>query len=509
MEKGLKAFFYEYKYYLLPEGCYDVDDLKREKVWEVKRLKEELCMAPNFVYESMETELLTIEHPERVFPAEVDLYNREEYDKLLWEQVKCVCSTCANYVDNGDGSLDGHHREISLDGACYIKQREEERWSFAFCAETIFDSIGAEGERLLKYIEKNKQDSIYKLVSERLGKFFLPNTVYGGYDEEGPCLAFYANDYAAYPGIRLILKMLADTANKESCWLSEYVKVYPYLPKGMLPTVKRPDYVKSPPRLFMKIDEQENICLGLYEPKLATAKEAYALKIANAAYQYLCYRMGENVLLGGCAAYSVLETLPTDMQEVTAEELEALLLKRAKPEESIPEPFFPPPYFREAYEEEPEMLPHKESLTFAMTVCPELSPEKSNEDTEGGNTVYEGFNIVYAYLYIPKERSDFDFDSRMNTLVWYLQNLEQYPEPIGDGDGALSVFMKKAGTVITEHGVCEDLMIFDEKAFFRWMRHLTPVLKGLNVKLVTVKRDGVVVYEPDYRIVAEGSDWLN
>ena len=61
MEKGLKAFFYEYKYYLLPEACESVEDLKRQTTWEVKRLKEELCMAPDFVYESMETELLTFE----------------------------------------------------------------------------------------------------------------------------------------------------------------------------------------------------------------------------------------------------------------------------------------------------------------------------------------------------------------------------------------------------------------------------------------------------------------
>ncbi len=509
MEKGLKAFFYEYKYYLLPDSCESVDDLKKEKAWEVKRLKEELCMAPDFVYESMETELLTIEYPERVFPAEINLYTCEEYDKLLREQVKRVCATCANYVDEGDGSLDGHHREISLDGVCYLKEREDERWSFAFCAEVAWERIADKGEELLKYIEKSKQDKIFKLVSEELGRFFLPNAVYGGYDEEGPCLAFYANDYAGHPGIRLILKMLAETANKEGCGLQEYgIKVYPYLPKGMLPAVKKPDYVKKPSRLFVKEDEETGeLFVGLFEPKLAKADEERAVRMSEAAYQYVCYCVGENALLGGCSGYSMLEELPADMREVAATELEELLLKRAQPEESMPEPFFPSPYFREAYEEEPEMLPYKEALELAMTLCPEFSPERLNENMEGGNTVYEDFNIVYAYLYMPKGDNDFDAETRMGTLVWYLQNLEQYPEPIGDGE--LPVFMKKAGTTITERGYCEDLMIFDEKAFFRWMRHLTPVFKGLGVKLVTVKREGTIVYEPDYRIVAEGSDWLN
>ena len=43
-------------------------------------------------------------------------------------------------------------------------------------------------------------------------------------------------------------------------------------------------------------------------------------------------------------------------------------------------------------------------------------------------------------------------------------------------------------------------MVFDEKEFFRVMRNLAPVLEGLNVKIVTVKRDGVIVDEPGYVI---------
>ena len=142
-----------------------------------------------------------------------------------------------------------------------------------------------------------------------------------------------------------------------------------------------------------------------------------------------------------------------------------------------------------------------------MTVCPGMSPEKFDESMGGGNTMLEqDFGIVYAYLYLPNG-NEMDVEPKRDALLWYLSELDQYPEPINDGDGY--VFMKSAGVTITQEGFCNDVMVFDEKAFFRWMRHLTPVLKGLNVKIVTVKRDGTVVYEPDYRIAAEGSDWLN
>lgn len=32
------------------------------------------------------------------------------------------------------------------------------------------------------------------------------------------------------------------------------------------------------------------------------------------------------------------------------------------------------------------------------------------------------------------------------------------------------------------------------------MRNLAPVLEGLNAKIVTVKRDGVIIYDPGYII---------
>ena len=508
MEKGLKAFFYEYKYYLLPEECESVEDLKKQTTWEVKRLKEELCMAPDFVYESMETELLTIEEPSRVFPAEANLYERAEYDEILRKQVDCVCPGCMRYTDDGDPSLDGHHREISLDGVCYLRETEEEPWSFAFCAEVLWSKISNRTETLLKYIEKGKQDKIQKILAGELEQFFLPNTVYGSYDENGPCLAFYANDYDRFPGIRLILKLLADVANEEGSPMKEAGwTVYPYLPKGMAPVCKDPDYAKNAPRLFMNVDEEtDEVNVRFYEPKIKTAKEEEAGVISAAAHQYICSCVGEDVLLGGCSTYQIVGDIPEDMWEVTPEELEAALLKSAAKVEGMV-PTFPALMFMGEYDEEPEMLPFKQNLQFAMTVCPEFSPEKKNEEMEGGNTIFEDFGIVYAYLYIPKGNTETDFEERMNAFHWYLEHIHEYPDPIGDGEQVN--YMKHAGRVFTKDGLCEDIMVFDEKAFFRWMRHLTPVLRGLDVKIVTVKKNGTVIYEPGYKVVAEGSDWLN
>lgn len=509
MEKGLKAFFYDYKYYLLPDEFQSVEALKEQKVVEVKRLKEELCMAPDFIYESIETELLTIEAPERVFPAEVNLYTSKEYDEILRKQVDVVCQNCERYVDDGDESLDGHHREISLDGVCYLKRTEEEYWSFSRCARAAWYWIAQRTDELEKCIDENNQDKIQEIVAEELDKFFLPNKIYGGVDENGKYfLAFYACDYGVY-GIKNVLGMLAYVANHETSPMAEAGwKVYPFLPKGMLPTTKTPDYITHPPRFFMNVDEDtEGVNLCVYEPDLAASDEETELRIRDALYEYVCYCVGEDTLLAGCDSYEVVDEIPEGMAEATAQEVEEALLKRARPE-NMTESIFPAHRFRDAYEEgtEPEMLPFKKGLQFAMTVCPEMGPEKLDESKEGGNTMFEDFGIVYAYLYLPNG-NEVDVETKRDVLLWYLNELDQYPEPINDKDSY--GYIAPVGWTVTAEGLCNDAMVFDEKAFFRWMRHLTPVLKGLNVKIVTVKRSGTVVYEPDYRIAAEGSDWLN
>ena len=53
--------------------------------------------------------------------------------------------------------------------------------------------------------------------------------------------------------------------------------------------------------------------------------------------------------------------------------------------------------------------------------------------------------------------------------------------------------------------ICTDCMVFDEQEFFRILKHLAPVLEGLSAKIVTVKKDGVLAYDPGYVIRPEDS----
>ena len=141
MEKNVRAFFYEYKYYLFPESCNTLEALKGLGNVTATRLKEVRCMAPDFIYESMEEEELEITQPEHLFEVFVNLYTGEEYDGILSKQVDRVCPGCERFIPDGDprdtGNLEGHHREISLGGVCYEREDKDEAWDFSTCAEVF------------------------------------------------------------------------------------------------------------------------------------------------------------------------------------------------------------------------------------------------------------------------------------------------------------------------------------------------------------------------------------
>mgnify|MGYP000978514160 FL=1 len=173
MEKGLRAFFYDYKYYLLPENCADTEDVKRLKGTEVVRLKEENCMAPDFIRESMSEEFLEILEPSRIFPVSVNLNTREEYDELLKKQVEKRCAGCRRYGGNSE-DLTGHHREISLAGVCYSREDETDIPSFSRFAEWLWEVLAEETNELASLIDKGEQKKFSEKINSRLKNFFLP-----------------------------------------------------------------------------------------------------------------------------------------------------------------------------------------------------------------------------------------------------------------------------------------------------------------------------------------------
>jgi len=203
------------------------------------------------------------------------------------------------------------------------------------------------------------------------------------------------------------------------------------------------------------------------------------------------------------SSIAVAEKLPADKQEIRVEELAELLQKRATEmfEEGIP---FPSPVYFQTEGIGENALPFKEETRTWMTVCCEMTPEQPTEKREFDNTIFEPFGIVYAYIYLPGRFLDGLDAWKKEVWDWYFYHAEEYPEPIVRKEDWES-FAKNVGITFAPKGICTDCMVFDEQEFFRILKHLAPVLEGLSAKIVTVKKDGVLAYDPGYVIRPEDS----
>ena len=136
-------------------------------------------MAHDFIYESIVEETLKIEVPERVFEVEVNLYTGAEYDAILKKHVDRVCPGCERYEDDGTDNLDGHHEEMSLDGVCYLRNGEDEPWSFGYCTFVFWLRVADKLNELAACIDAGDQEKLNSLINEELEHFYLPLKFYG------------------------------------------------------------------------------------------------------------------------------------------------------------------------------------------------------------------------------------------------------------------------------------------------------------------------------------------
>ena len=220
MEKQVRAFFYDYKYYLFPEDCETLEDVKGHTHVRVKRLQEMLCMAPNFVYESIVDEALSIEEPSHIFEVYVNLYTREEYDEILKKQVRRVCPGCERFGGDAE-DLEGHHREIALDGSCFERETREDRWDFATCVENFWWRIATQSlDDLAECIDKGDQKKLNKILNRELKKFLAELKFYGCVLDGKYCISFESNPYLSSVA-QLILGFFAATAMEDGAPMSE------------------------------------------------------------------------------------------------------------------------------------------------------------------------------------------------------------------------------------------------------------------------------------------------
>ena len=494
MERGLRAFFYDYRYYLFPDGM-TPEELKAAGKVRVKHLREERCMAPDFIYESIVEETLKIEVPERVFEVEVNLYTGAEYDAILKKHVDRVCPGCERYEDDGTDNLDGHHEEMSLDGVCYLRNGEDEPWSFGYCTFVFWLRVADKLNELAACIDADDQEKLNSLINEELEHFYLPLKFYGTVRGGRYCLYLrgdWRNSPSAYATERYLAECgaLATSPLVAAGWRVEYL-----LPEGVVKHKSAYDE-----RCMGRVEMTEagtTVYLYVPEGEDSTAR-------ANDVFECMAEDVGEYAAL---CAFAWVEPTASRVgmlpRKKFARQLKAaadafLAAMDAEDEHALISPYATGYGYDGGADE--KQLPYREKLAEGFTQAPDIALI-DRDVLDGAKEELPWWLRVYAfgYLYFPTVHAGEDL---VPVIAWYLGNLRDAPLYEQEENGMTAVNLGFGYGA--ERGFFLDMMVMDEKRFLRMLRMLAPMLQAYGAKAVIVNEHGAVAYECGYDFLPAG-----
>ncbi len=509
MKKNIKAVFYKYKYYIFPEEFSDLTKIGDGTVISAKRLKEERCMAPDFIYESILEESVEIEDARLLFPVEVNLYSGKEYDELLSKQIDKVCHGCSRFIDNDDESLDGHHREISLDGICYERETDGDAPTYAIRTYWFLCAVAEHVDEIKKCIDAGNLKKLDKLC--RSFKCIpMPYKFYGD-KHDGKYRLFWRSFGADH--IDLALQYFtAKAASFESSPIKDTgLEIVPYIPKGADVGLGKLDE-NAPLFCVQEKYFPNNYQVNVYSKKKLSDKKYD--KLLFEVHHNLCYRIGEDAVIRAVSGYEVVSDAPEKLLTLT--ELIELLTKNVEENDKNAYPVLFPIW----WEKQENALYGRRNFD-GVTACYPLT-ELSADSSQIAEADFYGC-FAYAYVFVPSKLEN--LERITSVLVEYFTASADIPEPIIIKEENLGCFAPiGAGACLTDadenseetagdkpqepqgnNGVVLDFLVTDENAFFRFIKILAPVLRNYNARLVVVNGSGVNEYECDYKITPVGS----
>lgn len=491
MEKGIRAFFYDYKYYLFPDGVCTLKELKAMSRVDTKRLKEVWCMAPDFVYESIADESVEIES-DKVFEVFVNLYSREEYDAILREQVNRVCPGCEYYEENDDPSLNGHHHEIALNGTCYIRQDKNADYEYSDVFDWFWKDVSEKLNELAECIDKNDQTKLNKILNEQLKGVFFPTEFFGAVID-GKYTLCMTNLCGVPDPLICLHEIMAACANGANSPINKAGwNVLPYRPAGLALC----NYDTDTPiiRIEPLFDGNElPVKLSLYHPRADELGEAENFDMIKPAYDALASIVGEPILIRTVPHISST----SDDRNLLSVKDAAKAIKTAYVNvfKDGEKQDFPPRhgYMVGDVDLSAVALPFRQHLVEGQSKCLELSC--LTKESEKAEDWWKSF-ASFAYIVVPLQMDDPEYP--MSVLNWYIAHTDRIPEPMRNPQESRLVGTTIGIGYCGEDGYVVDNMIISEKAFFRKLKALAPVLKAYRAKVVIVNYDGIAAYDCDY-----------
>ena len=513
MEKSVKAVFYKYKYYIFPDGV-DIAQVADGTVINAKRLKEERCMAPDFIYESIVEESVEVECARLLFPVTVNLYTGKEYDAILSEQVDRVCHGCSRFNDDGDESLDGHHREISLEGVCYERETDDDKPTYALRTYWFLSALADNLDAIKKCIDTKNGKKLNK-ICKKFDWIPLPYKFYGA-KADGKYRLFWRS-FGADDVDRNVQYFTAVAAASEASPIKENdFEIIPFIPKGA--DVDLGKFDENAPLFSVSETRISNVFnVHVYSKKRLDEKKYD--KLLFDVHRNICKKAGEDFAMRTIAGYDVIYDAPANLLN-----LEQLLNVLKENDVMGPENHYPEvlPIGWEKQENALYGRRNYEGATSCYTYTGLAADLTAVSETD-----FYGC-LAYAYLFVPATLEN--YEKIGDVLANYLANAKEIPEPIIFKDGDLGCFVHIGAGICMRDSVQEgedsappaeparhneneglafDFLVTDENAFFRFIKILAPVLQFYNARLVVANGSGVNEYRCGYKIMPADSTDMN
>lgn len=308
----IKAILYNGEYFMLPEGCENgaalIGKYKGKQV-TLPWLREIKCMAPYFVTDRISKKTLVFSRDDPVFDCEAELLTADEYNSRMRTLINGHCADCSGYtpIDDTDGSLEGHHEEITLDDVCFLKdEHNDEEHDFPpydlFAEDAVEKFPGLGLEKLADAGEYEKAAG--ELMSMLWDEAFVPAYPAWIYKaENGRYRAVVTTMAHDSDGIivEYIFKKLTEAYGGE--W-----EFFNYIPRGFLPPEAR-----APEKIYRTREESGGGTFGV----AFTTADGDGLS----EFLYVCGICGEKELRTATHSLQKYDNADDDMEEISLKEL--------------------------------------------------------------------------------------------------------------------------------------------------------------------------------------------
>ena len=472
----LKAIFYHFNYYILPEGM-AIDQINGQVTLQKLCTGDENLgsIPPYFIDTLIETVTVQIDSAQHVAPCNVFVCNKDEYDEILRKHVCEKCIGCESY-GNDPSDLTGHYIEMDLDGQCYLRRQAGDKIIYY---DILYYIIGSKLEKqfalIKKCVDKGNDKKLSAIFNKELKHVMFPVELFGRIENGNYIL--YARACASVPEYALDIQFLASVFNNmPSVFVKNGWKMEPCL-KGGVVKYKGKTKLKNDSKVayFTECGQDGQGELRIFIPHNMHHSKRRVQRYVEDIESYLTCALGEEMY----HAWYNINLIQSDIALTTLDEaVDAITRYYHK----LPPVTFPKMFeldLTDGQNMSGTPLYNRDKIVQLASNAPNLSTMTQQDLEKNGPPVLWLAHYTFGYIYIPNLQ---DPTALANDLFWHLDARNNKDVPYDKSNLTLVC----GQSLCVDGGFMIDLLLPNKNKALQKFRSVLPVLKKYNAQISIV-----------------------